>query len=123
MDMLTLVMARKYTEKLKSETDADIALLKEVVITGEIEDLVICESGSITLNNSLVFPFNNSQTTIALSNTQLDTDYAVIAEVGNQGNVGDITVFDKQVNGFKMAYTGSAASVTINYYVLGGLFV
>lgn len=123
MDMLTLVMARKYTEKLKSETDADIALLKEVVITGEIEDLVICESGSITLNNSLVFPFNNSQTTIALANTQLDTDYAVIAEVGNQGNVGDITVFDKQVNGFKMAYTGSAASVTINYYVLGGLFV
>lgn len=123
MDMLTLVMARKYTEKLKSETDADIALLKEVVITGEIEDLVICESGSITLNNSLVFPFNNSQTTIALANTQLDTDYAVITEVGNQGNVGDITVFDKQVNGFKMAYTGSAASVTINYYVLGGLFV
>lgn len=123
MDMITLFMAKKYANKLKANSDAKIKFLEEIIITGEIEDLVICESGSVTLTNTLAYPFNNSQVTIALANTQLDTDYAVIADVGNQANTGEITVFDKQVNGFKMAYTGSAASVTVNYYVLGGLFV
>lgn len=123
MDMITLFMAKKYANGLKANSDAKIKFLEEIIITGEIEDLVICESGSVILANTLAYPFNNSQVTIALANTQLDTDYAVIAEVGNQANTGEITVFDKQVNGFKMAYTGSAASVTVNYYVLGGLFV
>lgn len=35
-------------------------------------------------------------------------------------NVGDIIVYDKQVNGFKVKYTGSAASVDLKLYVQGG---
>ena len=48
-------------------------------------------------------------------------DYTVTAEVVTPvDNVGDIIVYDKQVNGFKVKYTGSAASVDLKLYVQGG---
>jgi len=37
------------------------------------------------------------------------------------GNPGEIVVSDKLVNGFKIAHTGSAPSVTIKYTVIGGV--
>lgn len=36
------------------------------------------------------------------------------------GNVGEIVVTDKLTNGFKLAFTGSASSVTVKYTVIGG---
>ena len=45
----------------------------------------------------------------------------IIAEVTSvAGNVGDINVSDRLTNGFKMAFTGGAKSVTVKYYVIGG---
>ena len=38
----------------------------------------------------------------------------------NPVNVGDVVVYDKQVNGFKIAFTGSAKSVTVRCFVQGG---
>ena len=75
----------------------------------------------VTLTNTADFYANNSVKTIALTNKRDTLDYTVDAEIqGDTVNVGDIVVFDKQLNGFKVKYTGSAASATIKLYVHGG---
>ena len=35
--------------------------------------------------------------------------------------VGEAVATDKQVNGFKLAYTGSAKSAVVEYIVIGGI--
>jgi len=37
------------------------------------------------------------------------------------GNVQGLEVYDKQLNGFKIRYDGSATTVTVKYYVTGGM--
>lgn len=78
-----------------------------------------------TLNNTQKYPFNNSKKTIALSgsNIRYNKNYTIIAEVENfsGGCVGEIAVSDKLLNGFKIAYTGSAKSVDLKIYVQGGV--
>lgn len=79
------------------------------------------ETGTVTLTNSDIFPFNNSIQTISLAKKKESTAYVVIAEVTSCiGNAGEIVVTDKLVNGFKIAHTGSASSVTVKYTVIGG---
>lgn len=104
MDMLTLAMAKK-------------------AAAGMIEDeALVCEEGSVTLTNSDKFPFNDSQESVALVTEQADTSYAVLAEVtSSAGDAGEVIVSDKQVNGFKLAYTGGATSAVVHYFVIGGL--
>ena len=58
---------------------------------------------------------------MALAKTQKDINYAVIPEDPLLGNVGDIVISNKQVNGFKIEFTGSAASATVKYSVSGGI--
>lgn len=91
----------------------------------EIESWVkahnIIEAGTASLTNSLAFPFNNSVKSVALSKSQNTTNYIVMAEVSSYvGNVGEVVISDKLVNGFKIAYTGSAQSATVKYIVIGG---
>ena len=70
--------------------------------------------GTATLTNTLAFPFNNSQVTVSLGVTLPNAFYDVNTEVtAFDGCVGDVVVSNKLVNGFKLAYTGSAASATI----------
>lgn len=79
-------------------------------------------SGTVTLTNTLDFPFNDSQVTVPISTERNNQNYIVDYEVtAAVGNVGDIIVSAKLVNGFKIEYTGSATSVTIKYQVLGGM--
>lgn len=79
------------------------------------------EKGTIQLKNSEVFPFNNSKKTVALTTRRENADYIVIATVkSTDGNVGEIEVTEKLVNGFKIAYTGSAENATVEYQVIGG---
>lgn len=86
-----------------------------------ISEHQIVQTGTKTLTNTKAFPFNNSKTTVALSPTKENTNYIVLPEVtAFQGNVGEIVICDKAVNGFAIAYTGSASSVTVKYTVLGG---
>ena len=94
---------------------ADINIVKLLKRT----DMV---SGSVTLSNSQQFPFNNSQVTVPISVERENQNYIVDCEVtASTGNVGDIIVSSKLVNGFKLEFTGSATSVTIKYQVLGGM--
>lgn len=86
-----------------------------------LEAHTLVEVGTITLTNTQKFPFNNSQQSVALVRTQANGDYVVTAEVtAASGNVGEIEITDKLINGFKIAYTGSSPSVTIRYVVIGG---
>ena len=81
----------------------------------------ITETGTVTLTNSLKFPFNNSKRSVSLSKTRKTTNYVVLTEVtAFNGNVGNVEVTGKLTNGFQIGYTGSAASATIKYVVIGG---
>ena len=65
----------------------------------------------------------DSTKTLALGNANVrnNKDYTVIVEAeAEDGFVGDIVVTDKMLNGFKLAYTGSASSVNVKCYVQGG---
>jgi hypothetical protein len=87
----------------------------------ELEQHQVAITGSVTLTNSLKFPFNNSQKSVALSHALENANYdVVILSVTATGNPGEIEVTDRQTNGFKMAFTGSASSVTVTYAVIGG---
>ena len=82
---------------------------------------LICEEGTKTLTNTKRFPFNDSKASVSLAKTQKNTKYVIIAEPSTvAGNIGDINVSDRLTNGFKLAFTGSAKSVTVKYYVIGG---
>lgn len=79
-------------------------------------------SGTVTLKNNVAFPFNSSQVTVPIAVERDNQNYIVDFEVTEAtGNVGDIIVSAKLVNGFKIEYTGSASSVTVKYQVLGGM--
>ncbi len=80
------------------------------------------EQGQTTLTNTQEYPFNNSEKTIALAIRRDKADYAVEIDTGNAVNVGQVMVYDKQLNGFKIAHTGSAASVAVKYIVRGGFY-
>ena len=126
VDQLAMDLASLVTDAQIINDDGDIAStlilnrLRQHI--WQFEDFMICEIGSTVLTNTLEFPFNDSKATVPLTNTQKDTNYAVIAWTDSDaGNIGDIQVTDKQVNGFKLAYSGSAKTATIKYIVIGGL--
>ena len=80
------------------------------------------EIKEISLTNNLAYPFNNSEKTVALDHERDTLAYQVGVEViSADGLVGDIEVYDKALNGFKIRYTGSAENVTLRYYVQGGM--
>ena len=76
----------------------------------------------VSLTNNQAYPFNGSQqtVTIALRNYK---DYYVVPEVLSHsgGFVGDFVISDKLLNGFKIAYTGSATAVSVRCHVIGGM--
>lgn len=50
-----------------------------------------------------------------------NTDYTVDADIqAHTGNVGEIQIYDKQLNGFKVKYDGSAESATLILRIKGG---
>jgi hypothetical protein len=81
------------------------------------------EIGEVVLTNTQEYPFNDSAKTVALTKPRDTLNYWVVVEViSADGMSGDIRIYDKQVNGFKVAFTGSASRATIKYYVQGGMY-
>ena len=80
------------------------------------------ETGTVTLTNSQQFPFNNSIVTVPLTLTRDNLNYVVVVikVEATGGPAGEIEVSERQVNGFKLAFTGSASSVKVTYAVIGG---
>ena len=91
------------------------------VIDGEVEG----EAHVVTLNNSASYPFNSTMdtpTTVALTKTRKNLFYSVEAAVtAHTGEVGDIHITDKALNGFKVSFDGSASSVTLTLRIKGGM--
>lgn len=87
-----------------------------------LEKATVQETGTKTLTNSLAFPFNNSVVSVPLTVTRDNLNYVVevIKVEPTGGPAGEIEITDRQVNGFKMAFTGSASSVKVTYAVIGG---
>lgn len=88
-----------------------------------LEKATVQETGTVTLTNSMAFPFNNSKKSVALTNVRDNLNYVivVVSKVANDGgNIGEIEFSERQVNGFKIEHTGSSKSVTVVYAVIGG---
>ena len=79
------------------------------------------ETGFVTLVNTKQYPFNDSAATVAIYPEQNCTDYVVLTElVESEGEVGDIQVCNKAVNGFCIAFSGSARRAGVRYIILPG---
>jgi hypothetical protein len=83
------------------------------------------EIHEITLTNTYAYPFNSSVYTVQLDKLRNKTTYTVTYEIvsvaGSPGcSAGDVEIYDKLANGFKVHFTGSASSVTLKLYVRGG---
>ena len=84
---------------------------------------LVGETATITLKNTSAYPFNNSVKSVSLAKPRDTVDYTVdayVTEPTDGASVGRIVVTDKLKNGFKIAYTGGAASATLKYTVRGG---
>ena len=77
---------------------------------GEHDAEFTSETGTVTLTNSnkVFFAFNNSGTTVALKTVRKTMNYVI--------------VYDKQLNGFKLKFEGSAKTVKVKYKVRGGMY-
>lgn len=77
----------------------------------------------VTLANTQVYPFNNSKKAVQISPSRNTKDYTIDCDVVSVtgGAIGDIEISDKLLNGFKIAYTGSASKVIVDCYVRGGI--
>ena len=83
----------------------------------EIKTVTIVNAGGVAF-------FAPNAQTVGLTTIRKTLNYDVSWEITSAiGNVGDITVTDKQLNGFKIAYDGSATSVTLKIRIKGGMLV
>lgn len=69
------------------------------------------------------WPFNNKAVTVALKQMRENVNYRVDVEVlgYSGGQLGDIEVFDRACNGFKLMHNGSATTVKLAVRVSGGM--
>ena len=103
-------------------SDAHLAAALLIIQGGLTAAQVEVEEKTVTLSNNQSYPFNNSTQTIALNTVRNFTDYTVEAEItDHDGNVGDVKIFDRMLNGFKVAYDGSAKKATIKLRIKGGM--
>lgn len=100
---------------------ANLAFLKAITAESRIKGLQ-GEVVEATLTNTKDYPFNNSRKTLALKTPRGNLDYTVNVEATTEdaGGIGEIKITDKQLNGFKIEYTGTAKSVSVKCTVQGG---
>lgn len=111
--------ARK--QEVFNEQAAAIAIMELKIAKTQLKRLQ-GEVITSVLTNTQEWPFNNSQRTLALVTPMDNLDYIVDVEhvADNTGAVGEIRITDKQLNGFKIAYTGTAKRVTVKCIARGG---
>lgn len=80
------------------------------------------ESGEVTITSTGKYPFNEAAVTVPLQAQRANLDYRVELEVVEvEGGMAEaVRAYDKQKNGFKIAFNGSAKAVKIKYWVTGG---
>lgn len=102
--------------------DAHLAAALLLISAGLTADQVETETQTVSLSNSEHYPFNNSVKTVSLRKARNFTDYTVEAEVlDHKGCVGDVRIYERMLNGFKVSFDGSAKSATIKLRIKGGM--
>ena len=107
--------------------DVSVAFAQMMIANKELEHQLeneaAVEEHTITLTNTQAYPFNNSKTTVNLTKVRANKTYIVDVEITahSGGEVGDIKITDKLLNGFKVEFVGSAKSVTVVLRIKGGL--
>jgi hypothetical protein len=80
---------------------------------------------ALTNTDDLPLYINNSKTAVNFptGKNRNNLDYTVQWELvsATGGDVGEVAITQKQLNGFQIEYTGSASSVTLKLYITGGL--
>ena len=82
------------------------------------------EVGTTSLSNTQKYPFNSPGITIPIAKQRFNLNYDVEVEIISSlgGFVEEVIVYDKQLNGFKIKFTGSATSVSLKYKLVGGMY-
>ena len=111
----------------------DLAAFEAMLMSAENErhirmmndklDGLVGEKIQVTLKNTDKYPFNSSSATVQLGTVRNKNDYTVDTEIVSYsgGFVNGISISDKLLNGFKIAFSGSATNVVVNCYVRGGI--
>ena len=109
-------------DEMQDETDMGTRSSISLLLNYARQQAWEVEHGSVALTNTADnWLFNNSQTTVSLTTKRESTDYIILTEVAStDGNVGEIEISGKLLNGFKIKFTGSASAATVNYIVIGG---
>lgn len=103
-------------------SDANTASALLLIAHGLLVQETSVEKHTLSMTNTANYPFNSSAQTVSLQTTRNSIDYTVEAEIReHSGNVGDVRIYAKQLNGFKVMYEGSAESATIILKVKGGM--
>lgn len=103
-------------------SDATAAAQLMLIMTGQTLDELAVEERRVTLTNTQKYPFNNSQQTISLNKMRNALTYSVEVEIeSSAGEVGDIAISAKQLNGFKIKYDGSATTASLILRIKGGM--
>jgi len=103
-------------------SDVTAAAQLMLIMTGQTLDELAVEERRVTLTNTQKYPFNNSQQTISLNKMRNALTYSVEVEIeSSAGEVGDIAISAKQLNGFKIKYDGSATTASLILRIKGGM--
>lgn len=78
---------------------------------------------TLQMNSGKSWPFNNKETTVALSQLRENTGYEVDINVLSYsgGRLGNIRIADRACNGFKLIHDGSATTVKVSLRITGGM--
>lgn len=108
---------------LEAHAMAGLLVIAAIHARQKLDDLA-GEVIEVTLTNSDVYPFNDSQKTVALPTSRNSANYTVEPEIVSVagGFVNGVEITDKLVNGFKVAFTGSASEVKLKLFVKGGFY-
>lgn len=85
-------------------------------LTDELHTMTLAQTG-------LKWPFNNKENTVGLAQLRENTNYSVEVTVLEYtgGRLGEIRVYDRAKNGFKLMHDGSATTVKVAVRVSGGM--
>lgn len=120
----TLLDQAHFNNLEKGLSDESLAAAIQAWGQGQKDFDLADEQHTVTLSQTgTKWPFNNSPTTIALSQLREGTNYAVKVDVleYSGGLLGGIQVIDRAANGFKLLHDGSATTVKVSVRVSGGL--
>jgi hypothetical protein len=119
-------------DALKADVESDEVKLtdayaaEQIMFFRQVQDSYENEAEVHTVDLSMTsneWPFNNTETTVALKTLRNSTNYRIDISVISYsgGRLGNITAVSRALNGFKLIHDGSATAVKVCVKVTGGM--